>query len=238
MIRFVKDDYIRLVEYISSYSMAEPSAESDASIKKIHRACLAALQVWSVVSGKIAGDGVIIGSGYLNDDLPGSAWIGEFFSDLVSSAFSSFHGLYKPAHMTLRSSIEVLLRACAGVASEEALATTSIFRLFDICRGGAAFAGLAAKHLDKLHACYSDLCKFTHTATQAHMAKTYAFANYPSTNPAQLNVFSEKFYAVIVSGLSVLVINDKSLYLNVPPRARDLLEMILPADVRLSALGQ
>jgi len=237
MIRFVREDYSRLLEYMASYSMIAPAGAAEIPIKRIHRGCLGALQVWSVASEKVSGTGLRVGFANVKVDSAISAWFGEFFSDLVSAAFSSFHGLYKPAHMTLRSAVEVLVRAYAGATSEEALSTTKIYRLFEIAREEPAFAGLAEGHFNKLRSCYSELCGFTHTATQAHMAKIYAFANYPMNDPLQLARFAENFNYVVVSALSIMIVNDKSLYTLVPPRARELLEIILPAEVRLFALG-
>lgn len=239
MIRFVQQDYARLRSYFDGYSLGSTLAVEarEDVVKRIHKQMLAALQVWANLEALIAAEKLTLAGVSIEKDSQQAAAIGEFFSDALAAAFASFHGLYKPAFMSLRSGIETFVRGGAGLASIEARTTTKVFRLFEIAEGQALFSGDAALAFQRLQQQYSDLCLYTHSATPAHMSKTFALANFPKHDTAALEGFAVRLEVTVVAVLSILVQSNADIYLAVPAKARDLLDEVVPATVRIKALG-
>jgi hypothetical protein len=195
------------------------------------------MQVWAAFRQEIAAGDLTVGGGHISAGSIGANLLDEFFSDVVSASFAAFHGLYKPAHMTLRSGIEVLVRGVASVNSDAALETTSVSKLFELAVGTGLFGGSSGAHFRVIKAEYGELCGFVHTATPGHMARIYAFADFPVSNPTRLAEFARHHQKVVVAALSIMIELNKRMYVRVPSRARDLLDEVIPAAVRIRALG-
>ncbi len=239
MIRFVKQDYERLQAYLENYSLAADlgaKAREDL-LKRVHRHSLAALQILAAMQRLAAADALHLSGQHVAANSLCFFRVAECFSDLISAFFASVHGLYKPAHMSLRSAIENIVRGLAGLSSEEAGATTSVYRLFELAALEDSFKGLGSIHFVKLHEQYGELCLFTHSATPAHMVRTFALANFPKHDTHQLRGFVRHFEFVATASLSLLVLENRDLYLQVPPLARELLDEVLPTPVKIRALG-
>lgn len=238
MSRFAQADYVRLKAYFESYRFSDKLLiENEPVAKGVHKNTLCAIQVWAGVSRALAEDGVVLSGKRLKQGGMQRLLLDEFFSDIVTSAFSAYHGLYKPSHVTLRSAVEVLVRAGAGNLSDEALETKSVYRLFDIAAECGAYSGHKGNHFSDLKACYGELCGYVHTATPGHMGRIYAFADFPAHDQKRLISFASYHKRIVVGALSILIEDNPVLYNSMPPRARDMLEEVLPAGPRLRALG-
>lgn len=239
MNRFVKQDFLRLQEYLENYSLASDlgaKAREDL-LKRAHKHTLASLQVWSCLE-RNATEGALVLSG--NAMPAGSeqlAQLSEFFSDLVSALLLSVHGLYKPAHMSIRSGIETFVRGLAALTSNEARTTTSVYRLFEIAAQQPPFVGKAAAHFHRLNTSYGELCLFTHSATPAHMVRNYALAAFPRQDTVQMRSVVRHLEQVVNAALSVLVLAYRDAYLQIPAAAREVLDEVLPPAVKIYALG-
>lgn len=239
MLRFVQQDFSRLQAYLAAYSLS-PDLGAQAReelLKRAHKCSLAALQIWAGMETQAASGSFTL----LGEKVAGTsdqyAQLSECFSDLMSALFSSLHGLYKPANMSLRSAIETFVRGAAGVTSKEASMTTNVYRLFELAGKQPIFSVGSGSHFGALNQQYSDLCLFAHSATPAHMARTFALANYPRHDTTQFREVVKRSERITADVLALLVSANRDLYLKVPPRAQDLLNDVLPAGVRLSALG-
>lgn len=239
MARLVDQDFIRLSAFLNEYSLSDvlQSKAREQLIKRGHKCCLAALQVWAIAEQLTRNGQLTFRQHLLNEATPQFEQISETFSDLTSSFFAAIHGLYKPAHMSLRSAIETFIRGMAGLYSAEAATTTSVYRLFELARGYDIFSGPAAHHFHVLHQQYGQLCGFTHSATPAHMAKNYALSNFPKQDIETLRIWVRHQESVIKAMLAIFVFSNRSLYLNATPQAQDVYEEVLSKDVRLFALG-
>jgi hypothetical protein len=239
MIRFVKQDYERLQRYLENYSLAVDlgAKAREELLKRAHRHSLAALQVLTAAEQLALTDSLVLSGQHVPANSLIFLQVAECFSDLISALFASVHGLYKPAHMSLRSAVENIVRGLAGLSSDEAGATTSVYRLFELAALQAPFKGLGTIHFAKLHEQYGELCLFTHSATPAHMVRTFALANFPKHDTHQLRGFVRHFEFVATASLSLLVLANRNLYLQVPPMARELLDEILPVPVKIRAMG-
>lgn len=239
MIRFVKKDFERLSSYIDNYSISSDlgaKARHDL-LKRSHKHCLAALQVWAILEDISINGTLIISGQVIQRNSLHLERVGECFSDLLSSLQACIHGLYKPAHMSLRSGIETFVRGLAGISSEEAGNTTSVYRLFEIAADEPLFNGKSKDYFKKLNDQYAELCLFTHSATAAHMTKNFAIANFPKHETNQMKSFFRYLEAIIDSVLSILIISNRDLYLKTPPVAREVLDEVLSNPVKLHALG-
>lgn len=163
--------------------------------------------------------------------------LSESFSDITSAYFAALHGIYKPAHMSLRSAIETFTRGLAGFNSAEAASTTNVYRLFDLAKNCDPFKNAAAPHFDSIHQEYVALCGYTHTATSAHMVRNYAMSSFPKQDIESLRTWVRHCEVIIKAMLAILVFANKSLYLVASPSAQDVYEDTIPKDARLFALG-
>ena len=239
MARLADQDFIRLEAFLKQYTLSEvlSSKTREQLIKRGHKHCLAALQIWSIAEQLAIEKQLHIKSIQLNTGTPQLEQISECFSDITSSFFAAIHGLYKPAQMSLRSAIETFIRGIAGLYFQEAASTTSVYRLFELARTCDAFSSSAAAHFQGLHQQYVQLCGFTHSTTSAHMVRNHAMSNFPKQDIDSLRIWVRHYEATIKALLSVLVFSDQSLYLKATPYAQDIYDEVIPREVRLFVLG-
>ena len=240
MARLIDQDFSRLSIFLGQYTLSDvlQSKSREQSLKRGHKCSLAALQLWTIAEQLARGDQLKLHQLPLRIATPQFEQISESFSDLTSSFFAAIHGLYKPAHMSLRSALETFVRGMAGLYSEEAATTTSVYRLFELARSCEIFSGPAEQHFHTLHQQYGQLCGFAHSASSAHMIKNYAFSNFPKQDIETLRIWVRHQESVVKAILAIYVYSNKLLYLAASPHAQDVYEEVVPKDARLFALGK
>jgi hypothetical protein len=109
----------------------------------------------------------------------------DFYTECVSDAAQSIliasQGMYKPAHLILRSAVENHFK-CVGILHGVNVTTiTNVFSLIDAVKETAVAKSTNAgkNHFQWLRAEYSRLCSHVHTANQLHMAKTNLLGIFP-----------------------------------------------------------
>lgn len=239
MTRFAQQDFIKFQTYINDYSIKTVliSKTREDLLKCAHKNTLAAFQIWVILESAYTAGQLKFYEQSVPVETENFNQLSECFSDLNSAIFASIHGLYKPAFMSLRSAIETFVRGISGITSQEAKNTTSISRLFELAADQPVFQEAGKKALTELKKQYGELCSHTHSATPAHMGRSFALANYPRHDTTKLKELTQRNQIIIQSILSILIYSNKKLYLLTPPKARDLLDEIIPSDARLSALG-
>lgn len=239
MARLIDQDFGRLAAFLNQYTLSETlkSKSREQLIRRGHKHCLAALQWWAIADQLAINEGFLIKDVRVNPATPQLDQLSESFSDVTSSFFAALHGLYKPAHMSLRSAVETFTRGIAGLYSVEATNTTNVYRMFELARDCDAFSNLAKPHFDSLHQQYIQLCGFTHTAMPVHMIKNHAMSNFPKQDIEHLREWVRHFEATIRAILSILLFSNRGLYLMASPQAQDVYEEVVPKEVRLFALG-
>ncbi len=238
MARLIDQDFIRLSEFLEQYTLSGVlhSKSREQLIKRGHKNSLASMQLWAIVEKLARGDKLKFKQLPLKLNTPQFEQISESFSDIMSSFFAAIHGLYKPAHMSLRSAVETFVRGMTGLYSEEATTTTSVYRLFELARTCDIFSGFAVQHFRVLHQQYVLLCGFTHSANPAHMTKNHAFSNFPKQDIETLRIWVRHHESVVQAMLAIYVFSNQSLYLTASPKAQDVYEEVVPKDARLFAL--
>jgi hypothetical protein len=239
MSRLLEQDFEKLVVYLNQYTLADllTSNIRNQLIKKSHKYCLTALQLWSIVELKTKTDSLLIGKLKIDPLSSQFDLLSECFSDITSSFFAALHGLYKPANMSLRSAIETFIRGISGLSVREAETTKNVYRAFEIAKKCDPFLGAAKPYFETIHQQYALLCGFTHTTTKAHMVKNHALLNFAKQDTEQLKVWLKHYEITITAILSILIYSNSELYLNSPTTAQDLYEETVKKDVRLFVLG-
>jgi hypothetical protein len=240
MARLLDQDLLRFRKYLDEYSLkgAFDSKTKDDLLRRAHKHCLAALQMWAVIDGRAQAGKLQICGLPLVASSPAFDQLEESFSDMVGALFATTHGLNKPAHLALRSSVECLVRCLTGIYKAEALATTSVYRLFTLAKGCPPFTGRGQPHFQTLHQQYADLCLHAHAATPKQMAKIHALSSFPKQDVERLRDWVLRSEAITSSALAILTFSNTQLFLDSPPRVHDIYEMVIPKSARLYALGK
>lgn len=238
MARDIDADFRLLKDFIDKYSLASiGQTESQLGVvKRAHKAYLPFLQFWSICLDEVATGEFSLFGQLIDAASQEFAHLREAVSDIGSGLFCCLHGAYKPGHMALRSSIENFLRFSASLFDERALTTTSIYELFDLARVTAPFADSRVTYIDKLRSNYSDLCKYTHSASLEHMVGIHALAHFPSFDEQVFDGWLTYAKSSMSSMAAVTVLGYPSIYLKAHFSAVELLDLLIPQSDRLVLL--
>jgi hypothetical protein len=238
MARAINRDFEDLKNFLTKYSLqgVVENVERLNAVRSAHKCYLPFLQFWAILSDH-AEKGTL--SFYQQNvkvtDIE-FTHLRETISDVGSGLFCCLHGAYKPGHMALRSGIENYLRFAAGRFDRLALTTTSIYDLFDIAKKTEPFNGSRNHYLGQLRASYSELCKFTHSATLEHMAGIRALAHFPSFNEEAFKTWQIFASTCMNSIATVTLLGQPSLYLDAHFAAKELLDQLIPQSARTAIL--
>ena len=238
MARAIDADFELLKDFLNSYTLAQvvTTPQQLAAVKSAHKAYLPFLQFWSMCSDEATKGGLMLfGKPISTQDLE-FAHLREAISDTGSGFFCCLHGAYKPGHMALRSSIENFLRFAAGPFNKLALTTTSIYELFDIARGTEPFSGLRVAYINQLRTNYVALCKFSHSASLAHMEGIHALAHFPTFDENAFQGWLGMAKPCMSAITTAIVQGHPSLYLDAHYAAKELLDELIPQPERLLIL--
>lgn len=238
MSRAIDNDFEALKEFIEKYSIDSVNENPDqlAIIKSAHKSYLSFLQFWAICLGEVEKNALsIYGKEIQGADLE-LIHFREAVSDVGSGFFCCLHGAYKPAHMALRSSIENYLRLSAGAFDKTALTTTSVYDLFDIAKGTLPFAENRSTYYGQLRSSYVELCKYSHSASLAHMAGIHALQHFPSFDENTFVEWLKHAKMCMASMICVTVLGQPSLYLAAHFQAKEMLDELIPQPIRLALL--
>ncbi|KAB2945986.1 MAG: hypothetical protein F9K19_26130 [Rhizobiaceae bacterium] len=96
----------------------------------------------------------------------------ELLSDLAGSQLLLLGGLYKPARMMLRSSIENMLRVCAFEQGLYPLSKKFTYEMISLVKTSPLFANgtFMSPDVNAMVRSYTNLCAYVHAAAKTHMA--------------------------------------------------------------------
>lgn len=236
--RFIDSDFDSLCEYIRGYGLAAVLSDTDCvgAIRLAHRDYLPFLQFWAICADRIDKNNFSIFGVPIDGSMQECVHLRETVSDIGSGLFCCLHGAYKPAHMALRSSIENFLRFISGPFEKDAMTTTSIYDLFDLSKKTEPFQGARKRHLEKLRSTYVELCKYSHSASLAHMAGIQALDHFPTFNVKAASAWKCLSNACMVAMVGVVISGCPPIYLEAHFAAKEMLDQLLPAADRLSIL--
>lgn len=239
MTREIDADFKLLKSFLNDYSLRAITENADnlCVVKAAHKAYLPFLHFWSICLNESAKGNFYFFEKKVSPTSIEFSHLQETVSDTGSGLFCCLHGAYKPGHMALRSSIENFVRFASAPFDSNAITTTSVYNLFILARETKPFAGAGNFYLGKLREKYVDLCKYSHSASLAHMAGIHALAHFPSFDDAAFLGWLELAKSCISAMATVVVQGHPSFYLNANYTSRELLEQLIPKHELLTLLG-
>ena len=134
-------------------------------------------------------------------------YLDEAASDLLLSLFSSIQGMYKPAKLVLRCSIENFLKSMLSIIDPMIINEKLIFSIFDKAKYDPHFIGtIGSKVLGSLQSDYSTLCRTVHSAP-SEIHTTSALNLLPHYSQQHFSELSSLFIRTTENFLSVLYVN-------------------------------
>lgn len=131
----------------------------------------------------------------------------ELSSDLLLSLFCSVQGMYKPAKLQLRCSIENFIKALVMISTPDIIEETRVFTIFDIAKNDKHFiTPFGAHKIEVLQNDYSILCRTVH-GDPSVMYPTSALALLPQYNDSLLHELSDLYIRIVENYLGLLYIN-------------------------------
>ncbi|MHC8494257.1 hypothetical protein ACTU44_16305 [Thalassospira sp. SM2505] len=230
MSRVVDDDFDALIAYLREFSLVGLCDANVAlsDIKQSHRNYLPFLQFWIRFQELAKQNRLVIEGHVIDAEMAQFSHLSETVSDIGSGFFCCIQGAYKPAHMCLRSSIENFLRFAAGVTNSAALSTKNVYELFDLAKQEPVFSDLTGqRYYAKLKSEYSELCKFTHTATEMHMAGVSALDHFPKFDHDAFTLWKRSAESCMKSMAILTTRALPAIYLSAHFSAQEILERIL-----------
>ena len=169
----VPNDFELLLKFIETYSINE-SLDDPRFVelaKQAHRRLLAYLTCYVELSNS-ASPPYSLSKNSIE-------YVAESSSDLAQMFFCWIHGAYKPATLSLRSSIETFMKGIAGTQDNTIFDKKSMYEVFDIAKTCEACSGDSSTYFDMLRHTYSELCKVTHTASVDTALQANALILFP-----------------------------------------------------------
>lgn len=240
MAREVDDDFKHLTNFVDDYSLTALLKETAyrPPLKQGHSAYLALLTLWSAIQFNCDQRPVpVLNSALIKNGLS-LQLIQEAISDVGSSFFCCLHGAYKPGNMALRSAIENFVRSMTGLFNATALTVTSVYELFDLAKTSPPFLTMdGGVAIERLQRSYKDLCKYTHSATLAHMAGIKSLDHFPTLDEDAFSRWSQEVKATTSSMISSFVASATGFYQSCHFRTKDILDPYISREQRLRLLG-
>ncbi len=131
----------------------------------------------------------------------------EMTSDLLLSLFCVVQGMYKPARIQMRCSIENFLKALVVINNQAIIQEKSMYAVFDAAKIDCHFTTVyGALCLNSLHSDYTILCGTVHS-DPAVMQPTSALAMLPRYDEQLQNEVSSIFVRTAENYLGLLYLN-------------------------------
>ncbi|MDH4652175.1 hypothetical protein [Pseudomonas sp. BN606] len=236
MSRSTASDFAEFTKYLERYSLEGAASSENVELKKAHKCYFSMLNVWAQFNHSLTKGALVIDGETLESESELISYFRESVSDIGNGLFCCIHGAYKPAHMSLRSSIENFIRFSAGFFDSEALTTTSVFRLFAVAKTTKPFFGAREKFLFGLKSDYAELCKFTHSASLDHMSGVHALSHFPVISKEDFESWNYYCLSICKAIAGVIFLSSPPLYLKAHFKSKEIFDQILIDEVRAGIL--
>ncbi len=130
----------------------------------------------------------------------------ETVSDVAQTFILSTQGLYKPALLLLRSSIENHIKSIGIHQDQKILSLKSTFEIFNVVKGTPVvnLAEPMKTTFGKLRSEYTNLCEHVHSADIKHMSLTKFLGEYPRYEDPRLTEVNSVALKVLSAFLTTL----------------------------------
>lgn len=206
MSRLIKDDFVKLIDFIDSYTIKDNLVDSDfiEFSSKLHKKYYSYLVVMEELRGRKDDTNHIPVLTSKQFD-----YLQESVSDCGQSFFLCMHGCYKGAKLILRSSIETFIRAISIDEIPTVETETSVFEIFNLLNGVSIFQKYKTLK-DTIHSEYKTLCQDVHTAGNDHMAGITALNYFPHYNKKEGQVLAGIWNRLLPCYITILCLKFNS----------------------------
>lgn len=236
MSRLISNDFIEFSHYLSMYSLEGAKHSTNAELKRAHKYYYSILNLWAQFQYNLNHKGVFVDGYKIEKESALIPFLREAISDIGSGLFCCIHGAYKPAHMSLRSSIENFLRFSSGCFESEALTTTSVHRLFAVAKHTPLFSKNNTYFYSDLKSSYGELCKYTHSASLDYMFGVHALSHFPAIDKKSFESWNRHVESICKVIINSLVLSDPGVYLKAHFKVKEVLDVVLSDEVRVAIL--
>lgn len=196
MSRRIADDFAALNNFLSKYNLA-----SYGSIPK-------SIELCKCMHKKLLGFLIFCAEFNLqnicSDCIP---YFEEMSSDLRLSLFCAVQGMYKPAKLQLRCSIEIFFKSLIMISKPTIIQEKSVYAIFDAAKSDSHFSttyGVACYNL--LHNDYATLCRTVH-GNPTVMHPTSALVSLPQYDEKLFEELADIYVRIVESFLGILYLN-------------------------------
>lgn len=216
MSKRVEEDFSVLLSFLSKYDLSSyiSAPKQVDSFKGMHKKLLALL--------------IFNAEFKLQSMQPNSTpFLEEVSSDLLLSFFCFIQGMYKPAKLQLRCSIENFLKAVLVSDTPTIIYEKSVYAVFDVAKADSHFSTAYGSHcFSILHSDYVTLCGTVHS-DPATMRPISALTLLPQYNEALQEELYHIFIRLAESFLGVLYLNYPAVVDNMhPENKKDFLDCL------------
>lgn len=134
-------------------------------------------------------------------------YLTEMSSDFLLALFCVVQGMYKPAKLQLRCSIENFLKALIIVSNQAIAQEKSVYTIFDIAKSDSHFSTIyGASCIDLLHNDYAILCRTVH-GDPSVMHPIRSLALLPQYNESLHKELTNIYMRIVETCLGILYLN-------------------------------
>ena len=229
MTRETQEDFQELKEFVRQYKI-EPSEVFISQLRIGHKRLFGLLTFIAEIESNNDE------TNKFSDDSLG--YFAEFRSDVSQALFCWIHGAYKPAFLSLRTSIETFIKAAVCTEDPSVLTEKSMYELLELAKGSAACGGLGEAHFHNIKSSYGVLCGIAHSATAAKFTQVNALRMFPKFEEADATQFIRQFNALVDRFIAVLLAFNRDLLPRMHFKNRQNVLDTLTKEIKQSILGE
>ncbi len=193
MAREITSDFIELESYIKAYEL-KYSEDFLVLLKLMHKKMYAYLTFLSESEYK----------NHIDDS--SLVYLNECGSDLAQGMICWTHGLYKPANLMLRSSIETYIKGIVAIEDKSILTEKSMYKVFEMAEEASCFKDkLGAKNFQVLRQNYGELCITAHSADLSSLNPITVIKMLPAFDEQVAERYTVQFVRIVESMLAVFL---------------------------------
>lgn len=214
MSRRIGEDYEAFSKFLQGYNLCSFTQQQTSVYKTMHK--------------KLYGLLIFVSEFNMQNVHPeNTPFLMEMLSDLLISLFCAVQGLYKPAKLQLRCSIENFLKALTMLEAPFVTEEKSVYAVFDTAKIDKHFSSpLSSKYISALQNDYSILCRTVHGDPSA-MHPTSALSLLPQYDEASLQELATLYIRTIEANLGIFYLNYPSVVDTMhPENKKDFLDCI------------
>lgn len=165
-------------------------------------------------------------------------YLEEIISELGSTLFLLANGLYKPAKLVMRSTLENFFKISASLHSPDIYAKKSTYEVIELAKQSEAFKESPEKEIfGSLHSCYASLCRSVHTANPENMQKISALGYFPNIDSTELSETTKTYNLITSSYIAVLSLLFRETFHKIHYKNKDIIQSSIAKNITLKLYG-